>query len=142
MPFQVLGTDPADTPTDRARAHQALGTAKHQAADQQAAQADPGQVGEEGAGKHEHPAQAAAEQAVHHGFLAAQVIDDAAGGRAAEQGGEVLHADHQAGDHGTEAEVVVHIARQYGQRDADVQVADEGEEDDGYDLQGDRKGAR
>ncbi|EJT84097.1 hypothetical protein PPS11_26569 [Pseudomonas putida S11] len=88
------------------------------------------------------PAEPAAGQAIHDRLLAAVVVDDAAGGRPAEQGGQVLHADHQARDHGTEAQVVVHIAGQYGQRDADVQVADEGEEDDGDDLQGDRKGAR
>jgi hypothetical protein len=70
------------------------------------------------------------------------VVDDAAGGGAAEQGGQVLHADHQARDHGAETEVVVHVAGQHGEGNADVQVADEGEQDDGYDLQGDRKRAR
>ncbi|MNV76293.1 hypothetical protein D3C71_1696330 [compost metagenome] len=99
-------------------------------------------MSEEGAGQHEHPAEPAAGQAIHDRLLAAVVVDDAAGGGAAEQGGQVLHADHQPRDHGTEAQIVVHIAGQYGQRDADVQVADEGEEDDGDDLQGDRKGAR
>lgn len=36
----------------------------------------------------------------------------------------------------------MHVAGQHGQGDADVQVADEGKQDDGDDLQGDRKGAR
>jgi len=75
-------------------------------------------------------------------FFAAQVVDDAAGRGAAEQGGEVLHADHQARDYCAKAQFVMHIARQYGQGDADIQVADEGEDDDRDDLQGDRKGAR
>ncbi|MNI91133.1 hypothetical protein D3C73_1487510 [compost metagenome] len=53
-----------------------------------------------------------------------------------------MHTDHQAGDDGAEAQVVVHVARQHGEGYADVQVADKGEQDDGDDLQGDRKGAR
>lgn len=138
---RVGSPDPADAPAYRARTHQAFGAAQHQSASQQAGQAPPGQVGQEGAGQHEHAADAAAGKAVDHGFLAAMVVDDAAGGRAAEQGRQVLHADHQAGDDGTETQVVVYVAGQYGQRNADVQVANEGEQNDGDDLQGDRKGA-
>ncbi|MCY1247748.1 hypothetical protein D9M71_733230 [compost metagenome] len=52
-----------------------------------------------------------------------------------------MHADHQARDHRAEAQVAVDVAGQYGQGDADVQVADEGEKDDGNDLQRDRQGA-
>ncbi|MNE26216.1 hypothetical protein D3C80_1195730 [compost metagenome] len=96
-------------------------------------------MGEEGAGQHEDAAEPAPGQAIHHCLLAAEVIDDAAGGRAAEQRGQVLHTDHQAGDHGAEAQVVMHITRQDGQGDADVQVADEREKDDGHHLRGDRK---
>ncbi|MOA44667.1 hypothetical protein D3C78_1669790 [compost metagenome] len=96
-------------------------------------------MSEEGAGQHEYPAEPAASQSVHDRLLAAVVVDDAAGARAAEQRREVLHADHQAGDHGTETQVVVHIAGQHGQGDADVQVADEREKDDGHHLRGDRK---
>ena len=91
--------------------------------------------------QHEHAAQPAAGQAIHHRFLLALVSMKLPGERAAEECCEVLHADHQPGSHGAETKVGVHVTRQYGQRDADVQVADEGEKDDGNNLQRDSQGA-
>ncbi|MNP05288.1 hypothetical protein D3C76_972350 [compost metagenome] len=137
----VRRTDPADAPANRARAHQAFGAAEHQAADQQADQAQGRQALGPGRDQHEHAAQAATGQAIHHGQFAALVVDDLPGIGAAEQGGQVLHADHQTRDHRAEAQVAVDVTGQYGQGDADVQVANEGEKDDGNDLQRDRQGA-
>ncbi|MNZ82797.1 hypothetical protein D3C78_1015040 [compost metagenome] len=138
---RVRRADPADAPANRARAHQAFGAAEHQAADQQADQAQGRQALGPGREQHEHTAQAATGQAIHHSQFAALVVDDLPGIGAAEQGGQVLHADHQARDHRAEAQVAVDVAGQNGQGDADVQVADEGEKDDGNDLQRDRQGA-
>ncbi|MNG39845.1 hypothetical protein D3C84_1281410 [compost metagenome] len=52
-----------------------------------------------------------------------------------------MHADHQPGDHCAEAQFAVDEPGQHGQRNADIQVADECEQDDGNDLQRDRQGA-
>ena len=61
--------------------------------------------------------------------------------RMAQQGGQVLHADYQARDNCAVAQLAVHIARQYGQGNTDVEVADKGKQHDGNDLQRDRHGA-
>ncbi|MNG00442.1 hypothetical protein D3C84_833780 [compost metagenome] len=94
-----------------------------------------------GRNQHEYAAQTATGEAIHDRQFAALVINDFPGVWTAEQGGQVLHADHQAGDYGTETQIAVDVAGQYGQGNADVEVADKSEQDDGNDLQRDRQGA-
>ncbi len=69
----------------------------------------------------------AAGQAEQHHLLRPQLIGVTPGVRAAEQRGEVLRADDKARQHRVVAQVVMHKSRQHRQRQADGQVADEGE---------------
>ncbi len=138
---RVGGADAADSPADGARAHQAFRAAEDQSPDEQADQAEGRQAGKPRRQQHEHATQAATDQADQHRALAAQVIDDFSGIRAAEQRGQVLHADHQPGNHGAIAQLAMDIARQNGQGNTNVQVADKGEQHDRNNLQRDRHGA-
>ncbi|MNM76166.1 hypothetical protein D3C81_879750 [compost metagenome] len=137
----VRRADAADAPANRAGTHQAFRAAEYQAADQQADQAEHRQALRPSRNQHEYATQARPGEAVHDRQFAAFVIDDFPGIRATEQGGQVLHADHQTCDYRAETQVAVDVTRQYGQGNADVQVADEGKKHDGNNLQRDRQGA-
>ncbi|MNQ86843.1 hypothetical protein D3C85_1020460 [compost metagenome] len=137
----IVRADPANTPPDRGRAHQAFGAAQHQAANEQADQAQQRRFLQPTGQQHENTAQPAASQAIQYCALAALVVDDATGIRPAQQRRQVLHTDDQPGDHGTKPQVAVHVARQNGQGNTDIQVTDEGEQDNRDDLQRDRHGA-
>ncbi len=52
-----------------------------------------------------------------------------------------MQTDRDSGDHGAEAQLLMHIARNHRNRQADADERDKGVEDDRDDLQGDRQGA-
>ncbi|MNF85299.1 hypothetical protein D3C84_676880 [compost metagenome] len=134
-PRHVLRAHQAHAPADGAGADQALADAQQHPPAQQQAEARQGELGEAGGEQRQHPGEAAAGHAVHDRALGAQPVGQAAGHWAGEQGGEVLGADDDARHDRAIAHVVVYIAGQHGDRQADAEEADEGEEDDGDDLQ-------
>ncbi|MNH26668.1 hypothetical protein D3C79_867330 [compost metagenome] len=72
--------------------------------------------------------------------FAAQAVRRPSGKGPAEQGGQVLQADGDTGDDRTETQLIMHIAGQYRDRQADAEEGDEGVEDNREDLPGDRPG--
>jgi hypothetical protein len=78
-------------------------------------------------------------QAEHDCAFGAHVIGHAPGHGAAEQGGEVLRTDGQPGHHRTETQLLVYVAWDHRDRQADADKGNKGVEDDGDDLQGDRQ---
>ena len=135
----VGGAHPTNAPADGARAHQAFRAAQYQATDQQAGKTQCRDGGQPAGGEHEHAAQAAAGQSDHYGPLAALGVNDATGVRTTQQCRQVLDADHQTCDDRAVTQMVMYITGQYSQRDADIQIADKGKQNDGHHLQCDRQ---
>ncbi|MDT4841725.1 hypothetical protein FQZ97_755950 [compost metagenome] len=137
----VQRADAGDGPRRRARAHPALAEAQRQPAGDDRGQAEPGAALKGVGQQQEHPAGRTGRHADHHGLLRAHRVRHAARVGAAEQGGGVLHADRQAGQHRPVTELVMDVAGQHGQRQADGQIADKGEKGDGNDAERQRERA-
>ena len=112
-----------DAPERRASASEALTYAEDHPADAEQCQADDGPAAAHTRQQVADAAQKAAAQAKEHDLFWPQTIGIAPGVRAAQQRGEILQADHQPRPEGAKAHDVVNIARQYGQRQTNNEVA-------------------
>ena len=120
-------SDPADTPQRGTGAGEAFADAEKHPPHAQQQQAEPRVTVNAERQRIKQAAGAAARQAEQHHLFRPQLIGIAPGVRAAEQRGEVLRADDEARQHRIVTQVVMHKSRQHRQRQADGQVADEGE---------------
>ncbi len=136
----MFDADRAHAPTDGAHTDQALGDAEQQAGDDQNAQAQAGQALDQRREERQHAAGQDARQAQHNRAFGADVVRHSSGHGAAEQGGQVLRTDGQPGHHRAETQLLMHIAGDDRDRQPDADKGDEGVENDGDDLQGDRQG--
>ncbi|MNN10216.1 hypothetical protein D3C81_1231340 [compost metagenome] len=133
----MFGPHLADPPAQGGNANQALCKPEQHAPAKQQREAQQGRIQGPGRGQRQYPTGRDAQQTVADRLLAAQRIGHTACERPAEQGSQVLQADGYPGNHRTEAQLVVYIAGQHRNRQADAEERDEGVENDREDLQGD-----
>ncbi len=133
-------TDLADAPTDGANPDQPLRHTEKQPRHDQNRQAERRKILKQGCQQGHHTADTDAPQPEHDRAFAAQRVCRPAGKRPAEQGGEVLRSDGQTGNQRAETQLIMDVTGQYRDRQADAQEGDERVEDDGDDLQGNRRG--
>ncbi len=129
-----------DAPAQGGDTDQPLGEPQRQAPDEQKRQAQKRQAHGPGRKQGQHPAAGNAQQAIAHSALAAEGVSHPPGERAAEEGGQVLQANGQPRDYRTKAQLVMHMAGQHRDRQADAEKRYEGVEDNRQDLQGDSEG--
>ncbi len=136
----MLRADLADAPINGAYPDKPLRDAKEQPGNDENRQAQRGKFVQQCGQQGHAAADDDAPEPEHDGTLAAQRVCRAAGEGPAEQGGEVLRGDGQAGNQRAETQLVMNVAGQYRNRQSDTQEGDERVEDDGDDLQGNRHG--
>jgi hypothetical protein len=133
-PRGVLAADPANTPGDRPGAYPAFGETEAETAEEDEGERQAGHLrhdrteGKEQAGDRED------DEAGDNGPFRPHGIGHPPRMRPAEQGRKILRADGKAGDDRGVAKVEVCESGQYGEGNADAQVADEGEDDRGKDA--------
>jgi len=136
----VLGARAPDSPHDCASADHAFADAEQEAPQKQKRETDKRKGVEEGGGEGEGTACGTREKAEHCDALGTEDIHHTAYARARENGGDVLGADDESREKRAVAELQVNVHRENGERDADGEVADEGEGDGGKDSCDDAAG--
>src|ERR1700730_13260632 len=133
----VFGAGAPEAPHGGAGADHAFADAEQEASQEKNKQADEREGVEESGGKGEGAACCTCEKAEHCDALGTEDVHHAANARARENGGDILRADDQSRENGAVTELQANAYWEDGERDADGQVADEGEGDGRKDSRND-----
>src|SRR5580698_123513 len=123
----VLGSGTGDAPERRSGRAEALADAEREAAGNEGHESKRRVEAQRHSGQQEETAERGSCHAPENGYASSRVVRDAAGPGTAEKCGDVLDADDQAGEGGVETQLQMDKGGQDGQRQADREIADEGE---------------